>query len=141
MRNGNHTLSQLQIHIVWVTKYRYQVLKGDVQKRCRDIIIQICDAEDIRILKGVVSKDHVHMHVEYPPNLSVSDIVKKLKGRSSRKLQMEFKELSKQYWGKHFWAIGYGVWSTGNVSQDMVDEYLEHHRNPSNKDMGTMILE
>ena len=141
MRNGNHTLSQLQIHIVWVTKYRYEVLKGEIQKRCRDIIIQICDAEDIRILKGVVSKDHVHMHIEYPPSLSVSDIVKKLKGRSSRKLQMEFKELSKQYWGKHFWAIGYGAWSTGNVSQDMVDEYLEHHRNPSNKDMGNMILE
>jgi len=81
------------------------------------------------------------MHIEYPPNKSVSDIVKKLKGRTSRKLQMEFKSLSKQYWGKHFWAIGYGVWSTGNVTQDMVDEYLEHHRHPSNKDLGTMILE
>ena len=81
------------------------------------------------------------MHIEYPPSLSVSDIVKKLKGRTSRKLQMEFKSLSKRYWGKHFWAIGYGVWSTGNVTQDMVDEYLEHHRNPSNKDMDTMILE
>jgi putative transposase len=79
--------------------------------RCRDIIVQICDAEDIRILKGVVSKDHVHMHIEYPPSKSVSDIVKRLKGRSSRKLQMEFKELSKEYWGKHFWAIGYGAWS------------------------------
>ncbi|KYJ86975.1 IS200/IS605 family transposase [Sulfurovum riftiae] len=141
MRSGNHTISQLQVHVVWVTKYRYHVLKGDVQKRCRDLIVQVCDAEDIRILKGVVSKDHVHMHIEYPPSLSVSDIVKKLKGRTSRKLQMEFKELSKRYWGKHFWAIGYGVWSTGNVTQDMVDEYLEHHRNPSNKDMGTMILE
>jgi putative transposase len=141
MRNGNHTISQLQVHIVWVTKYRYSVLKGDIQKRCRDIIVQICDAEDIRILKGVVSKDHVHMHIEYPPNKSVSDIVKKLKGRSSRKLQMEFKELSKQYWGKHFWAIGYGAWSTGNVSQETVEEYLEHHRNPSNKDMGNVILE
>jgi putative transposase len=141
MRSGNHTISQLQVHIVWVTKYRYHVLKGDVQKRCRDLIVQVCDAEDIRILKGVVSKDHVHMHIEYPPSMSVSDIVKKLKGRTSRKLQMEFKELSKRYWGKHFWAIGYGVWSTGNVTQDMVDEYLEHHRNPSNKDMGIMILE
>jgi len=50
---------------------------------------------------------------------------------------MEFKELSKRYWGKHFWVIGYGVWSIGNVSQEMVDEYLEHHRNPSNKDLGT----
>ena len=141
MRSGSHTVSQLQVHIVWVTKYRYHVLKGDVQKRCRDLIVQVCDAEDIRILKGVVSKDHVHMHIEYPPNLSISDIVKKLKGRTSRKLQMEFKELSKRYWGKHFWAIGYGVWSTGNVTQEMVDEYLEHHRNPSNRDMGTMILE
>ena len=141
MRNGNHTISQIQVHIVWVTKYRYGVLKGDIQKRCREIIIQICDAEDIRILRGVVSKNHVHMHIEYPPKKSVSDIVKKLKGRSSRKLQEEFKELSKQYWGKHFWAIGYGAWSTGNVSQEMVNEYLEHHRTPSNKDLGNMILE
>ena len=141
MRRSSHTVSTLQAHIVWVTKYRYEVLRGDIQKRCREIIIQICDAEDIRIIKGVVSKDHIHMHIEYPPSKSISDIVKKLKGRSSRKLQMEFKELSKQYWGKHFWAIGYGVWSTGNVTQDMVDEYLEHHRNPSNKDTNTMILE
>ena len=141
MRRSGHTVSQMQAHIVWVTKYRYHVLRGEVQRRCRDLIVQICDAEDIRILKGVVSKDHVHMHIEYPTSKSVSDIVKKLKGRTSRKLQMEFKSLSKQYWGKHFWAIGYGVWSTGNVTQDMVDEYLEHHRHPSNKDLETMILE
>jgi len=141
MRNGNHTISQLQIHIVWVTKYRYKVLKGKIQERCREILIQVCDAEDIRILSGVVSKDHVHMHIEYAPSKSVSDIVKRLKGRSSRKLQMEFPELSKQYWGKHFWAIGYGVWSTGNVSEEMVEEYLEHHRTPSNKDLGNMMLE
>ena len=141
MRKGNHTKSQMQAHIVWVTKYRYEVLKGDIQKRCRDIIVQICDAEDIRILKGVVSKDHIHLHIEYPPSKSMSDIVKKLKGRSSRKLQEEFKKLSKQYWGKHFWAIGYGVWSTGNVSDEIVQEYLEHHRNPSNRDTNTMILE
>ena len=141
MRNGNHTISQLQVHIVWVTKYRYKVLKGKIQERCREILIQVCDAEDIRILSGVVSKDHIHMHIEYAPSKSVSDIVKRLKGRSSRKLQMEFPELSKQYWGKHFWAIGYGVWSTGNVSKEMVEEYLEHHRTPSNKDLGNMILE
>ena len=141
MRNGNHTISQLQVHIVWVTKYRYKVLKGEIQKRCREIIIQVCDAEDIRILSGVVSKDHVHMHIEYAPSKSVSDILKRLKGRSSRKLQIEFPELSKQYWGKHFWVIGYGVWSTGNVSKEMVEEYLEHHRTPSNKDLGNMMLE
>ncbi len=66
-RRGNHTVTRLTVHIVWVTKYRYQVLKGEIQKRCRELIIQICDAEDVRILKGVVSKYHVHMLIEYPP--------------------------------------------------------------------------
>ena len=87
MRAVNHTKSQLQVHIVWVTKYRYPVLKGEIKERCRELIIQICDAEEIRILKGVVSKEHVHMHIEYPPSKAISDIVKKLKGRISRKLQ------------------------------------------------------
>ena len=108
MRRSSHTVSQMQAHIVWVTKYRYHVLKGEIQKRCRDLIVQICDAEDIRILKGVVSKDHEHMHIEYPPNKSVSDIVKKIKGRTSRKLQMEFKSLSKQYWGETL--LGNRIW-------------------------------
>ena len=109
--------------------------------RCRDLIRQICDAEDVRILKGVVSKDHVHLHVEYRPKLSVSDIVKRLKGRTSRKLQQEFPELGKRYWGRHFWAIGYGVWSTGNITDKMVEEYLEHHRDESNNDRDNIILE
>ncbi len=100
-RRSGHTISQLTVHIVWVTKYRYPVLTGDIQKRCRQLLIQICDAEDIRILKGVVSKDHVHMHMhmhmEYPARLSVSDIVKRLKGRASRRLQDEFPELKKRF--------------------------------------------
>jgi putative transposase len=74
------------VHIVWATKYRCHVLVGDVQPRCREPLIQICDAEDVRILKGVVSKDHVHMQVEYPPMLSVSELVKGLKGPTSRLL-------------------------------------------------------
>ena len=105
-RNGSHRVSIMTAHIVWVTKYRYHVLTGDVQKRCREILIQICDSEDVKILKGVVSKEHIHMHIEYPPKLSVSDIVKRLKGNSSRKLQLEFPYLQKRYWGRHFWAIG-----------------------------------
>lgn len=127
-RTNGHTVSRLSVHLVWATKYRYSVLQGDIQIRCRTLLIQICEAEDIEILKGVVSKDHVHMHISYRPSLSISIIVKKLKGRSSRKLQQEFPELKKRYWGRHFWAIGYGCWSTGNITTEMVDEYLEHHR-------------
>jgi putative transposase len=140
-RRGGHTVSWLTAHVVWVTKYRYAVLTGDVQRRCRDLIKQICDAEDVRILKGVVSKDHVHVHLEYGPSKSVSDIVKRMKGRTSRRLQEEYPLLRKKYWGRHFWAIGYGVWSTGNITEEMVQQYLEHHRQPSNKDSDTIILE
>ena len=140
-RYGSHSVTRLTAHIVWVTKYRYPVLKGDLQKRCRELVIQICDAEDVRILKGVVSKDHVHMHVEYPPSKSISDLVKRFKGRTSRLLQQEFPSLQKQYWGRHFWAIGYGAWSTGNLTEEMVQEYLEHHRHPSNKETDNFILE
>jgi putative transposase len=57
LRKGSHTVSRLTCHIVWVTKYRFKVLKGDVQKRCRELLIQICEAEGIEILKGVVSSE------------------------------------------------------------------------------------
>jgi putative transposase len=140
-RYSSHTVSRLTAHLVWITKYRYDVLKGDIQLRCRELIIQICDAEDVRILKGVVSKDHIHMLIEYPPKLSRSDLVKRLKGRTSRLRQQEFPQLRKQYWGRHFWAIGYGAWSTGNSTEEVVKQYLEHHRHPSNREAGDFILE
>ncbi|MCH2208827.1 MAG: IS200/IS605 family transposase [Lentisphaerales bacterium] len=127
-RYSHHTVSNLSVHIVWVTKYRYKVLTGDIKVRCRELLIQGVNALDVKILKGVVSSDHIHMHVEYPPSLSISDLVKRLKGRSSRMLQKEFPELKRRYWGQHFWAIGYGAWSTGNISEEMVNEYIEHHR-------------
>lgn len=139
-RRGSHTVTWMTVHIVWVTKYRYKVLKGDVQKRCRTLIRQICESEDVQILSGVVSKDHVHLHLEYPPKKSVSELVKRLKGRSSRRLQEEFPKLHKRYWGRHFWGIGYGAWSTGNITDKMVEEYLEHHRKDGS-DHDTIILE
>ena len=140
-RSNGHTVSRLSVHIVWCTKYRYHVLVGDIQMRCRTLLIQICESEDVTILKGVVSRDHVHMHLEYRPSISVSSLVKKLKGRSSRKIQQEFPELKKRYWGKHFWAIGYGCWSTGNITDQMVDAYLEHHRKPEDRDNSNFIIE
>ena len=140
-RRGSHTITRLTVHIVWVTKYRYKVLKGDIKIRCREIVRQDCETLEIEILKGVVSKDHVHLHIEYAPKLSLSAIVKQLKGRSSRLLQKEFPALKKRYWGRHFWATGYGAWSTGNITDEMVQKYLEHHRNKKDKGDDQFILE
>ena len=83
---------------MWITKYRYAVLQGEVQFRCRDLIRQTCNALDVQILKGVVSKDHIHLHLSYPPSLSVSDLVKRLKERSAKLLLAEYPELKRRYW-------------------------------------------
>ena len=131
-RYQGHTVTRLTVHLVWVTKYRYKVLTGGIQKRCRELLIQICDAEDVRVLGGVVSKDHVHMHIEYTASQSISNLIKRLKGRTSRLLQREYTELQKRYWGKHFWAIGYGAWSTGNITEKVIEEYLKHHKTSAN---------
>ena len=141
MRKGSHTTTRLTCHIVWVTKYRYHVLKGDIKTRCRELVIQICDVEEVEILKGVVSKDHVHIHIEYPPRTSISQLVKQIKGRTSRLIQKEYPQLKKRYWGRHFWATGYGAWSTGNITDEMVQAYLEHHRSKEDDDDSDFILE
>jgi len=121
---------------IWfgVLSYRYGVLQGEIQLRCRDLIRQVCDSMDVRILKGVVSKDQVHLHLSYPPKISVSDLVRRLKGRSARLLLDEFSELKRRYWGQHLWGIGYGAWSTGNITDEMVQDYLSHHKDGPNSD-------
>ena len=139
LRKGSHSVHQLHVHIVWSTKYRYAVLRGDIQLRCRDLIRQICDTLDVQILKGVVSKDHIHLHLSYPPKISISDLVKRLKGRSARLMLDEFTELKKRYWGQHLWGIGYGAWSTGNITYEIIQQYLDHHKDGPNTDQNFIL--
>ena len=139
IRKGSHSVNQLHVHLVWSTKYRYTVLTGDIQRRCRDLIRQTCDTLDIQILKGVVSKDHIHLHLSYPPKQSISEIMKRLKGRSAKILLLEYTELKKRYWGGHLWGIGYGAWSTGNLTDEMIQEYLNHHKEGPNSDQNFIL--
>jgi putative transposase len=101
-RHGSHTKYNIEYHFVWATKYRYQVLTGDIGLRARDLIRQTCEHLEIEILKGVISKDHVHLLVSAPPHWSVSNIMKRIKGRSSNKLLQEFPLLKKRYLGATF---------------------------------------
>ena len=131
-RRSTHNINSLPVHLDWITKYRYQVLQGDIQLRCRDILRQVCNSMDIQITKGVVSKGHIHLHLSYPPQLSISEIDHRLKGRNSRMLLQEFPELKRRYWGNHFWGIGYGCRSTGHITEDMLEAYLNHHKDNPN---------
>ena len=126
-RYGSHTVYNIEYHFVWVTKYRYQVLTGSISLRVRELVRQTCEAFEIRILSGVVSKDHVHIVVSAPPNMAPSEIMRRIKGRSARKLFEEFPELKRRYWGKHFWARGYFCVTVGQMTEEMVKNYLEHH--------------
>ena len=126
-RQGSHTKYKIEYHFVWVTKYRYQVLIGDVGLRVRELVRQTCEHLEIEVLRGVVSKDHVHLLISAPPNLSPSEIMRRIKGRSSAKLFQEFPMLKKRYWGQHFWARGYFCVSAGELTKEMIQEYLEHH--------------
>ncbi|MDE2570592.1 MAG: IS200/IS605 family transposase [Sphingomonadales bacterium] len=129
-RSGSHTLFHHRFHIVWAPKYRYKVLIGDVRLRVRDVVRQVCAEMGVTIINGVLSKDHVHLFVEIPPHISVSQFVQKAKGRSSRRIQQEFEYIRKRYWGQRFWARGYFSTTSGNITDDVITAYLERHTMP-----------
>ena len=115
----------LKCHVVWITKYRKPVLRGEVAVRLRELIRQTCASVEVYILSGHVAADHIHLLLSVPPELAVSELLQRLKGRSSRKLLEEFSELKRQFWGKHIWARGYFVASSGNVTDEIIKQYIE----------------
>ncbi len=125
-RNGSHTVYDIKYHFVWITKYRYKVLKGNVALKVRDLLKQGCDAKGLKIIKGSVGPDHVHMHLSCPADLAPSQIMQYLKGRSSHLLQEEFPELKKRYWGQHMRARGYFCGTVGEVDQETIKRYIEN---------------
>ena len=125
-RKGAHTVYDIKYHIVWVTKYRYQILKGEIAFRLRELLRQGCEARGITIVKVNITKDHVHMLISCPTNIAPSQIVQYLKGRSSKLIQDEFKELKKRYWGQHLWARGYFCATVGSVTEETIKEYIEN---------------
>jgi putative transposase len=124
---GSHTKYKIEYHFVWVTKYRYHVLQGDLGQRVRELVRQTCDQFEIQIMRGVVSKDHAHILVLAPPDISPPDIIRRVKGRMARKIFEEFPHVKKRYWGRHFWGRGYFCVISGELTKDMTREYLAHH--------------
>ncbi len=124
-RKTSHIVYDIKYHIVWITKYRKKILAGELAKRIRELIREVCKTNEVEIKKGHVSVDHVHLFVSVPPHISVSKLMQYIKGKSSRKIMSEFKTVSKMYWGRHFWARGYFVVSSGTITDEMIMEYIE----------------
>jgi len=124
-RKTSHSVYDIKFHFVWITKYRKPMLAGSIGTRLRDLIREICKTMDIEIIKGHVSKDHVHLFVSVPPYHSVSQVMKRIKGKTSRRLLSESRILAKQCWGRHLWARGYFAASSGNVTDDVIAQHIE----------------
>ena len=124
-RTSSHAKYSLHIHLVWVTKYRKKVLSGEIARRTRELIREICRTNEVEIIKGHVSRDHVHLLVSMPPYLSVSKLVGYIKGKTSRKIQQEYTEIRRRFWGQHLWARGYFAASSGNVTDEVIKAYIE----------------
>ena len=124
---ASHTTYYHRYHVVWATKYRYKVLQGALRERLREIIRQTCAELDVHIVKGVLAQDHVHMFISVPPQHALSDVMRRIKGRSSRRIQQEFPAIKKRYWGCHFWARGYFSATSGAITDDVILQYLDNH--------------
>ena len=111
--------------MVWIPKYRKGVLTGDVALRVRELVRQIAAEHELEIISGKVARDHVHVFLSYRSTQRVSQIMQWLKGTSSRVLLQEFPGLRKQFWGRHLWARGYLAVSSGNITDEMIREYIE----------------
>jgi putative transposase len=131
---ASHTVFHHRFHVVWITKYRYKVLTGDLRLRVREIVAQAAEEMEIRIVNGVLSSDHVHLFLDIPPHVSVSDFVRVAKGRSSRKIQQEFPAIGKRYWGRHFWGRGFFSSTSGNVTDDIINAYIDNHTDAHRSD-------
>ena len=100
-RRTAHTRFDIKYHFVWITKYRKKLLGGDVGLRLRKYVRDICSEQEVEIIKGHISKDHVPLFVSCPPHVSPSYLMQRVKGKTSRKLLQQFSQLNKACWGRH----------------------------------------
>jgi putative transposase len=124
-RKSAHTVYLLHYHFVFIPKYRKPVLRGEIARRLRDLIREICRTKDIEILKGHVRPDHVHLLLSLRPEQSPSRVMQAIKGKSSHHLLQDFRTLQRSFWGRHFWARGYFVATSGNVTDEVIARYIE----------------
>ena len=129
LKRTSHTVYDTRYHLVWAPKYRKWVLRGDIQKRVKELFREIGLNHDIEIDTLEVVEDHVHLFVSFPPRYSISNVVGKLKSISASVIFREFPEVKRQLWGGEFWEDGYFVRTVGDeVTSDVIRKYIRYHR-------------
>ena len=121
----SHSVWLCTYHIVFCPKYRHKVLEGKSEVFVRNQLYQLCGQKDQVAIEEVnIQPDHVHLIISIPPKYSVSEMMGYLKGKVAIKLFNQQRELTRQYWGKHFWSRGYCV-STVGLNEEQIKKYVK----------------
>jgi len=122
----SHVVYKCDYHIVWVPKYRYRILTGQVKDMIEEDIRMLCEWKKCELQEMSVQSNHIHLVLSIPPKVSVSQIMGVLKGKLAIKLFKSYPKMKeKLYWGNHFWARGYFV-STVGIDEDVIKRYVKH---------------
>jgi putative transposase len=122
---GAQTKTDLKGPLLGIPQYRKRVLTGQVAVRARDVLRQVAVAHELDLSTGKVASDHVHMFIQYTPHQDIRKIVQWLKGISARVRWQEVAHLRKQFWGRPLWARGYLAVSSGNITDELIQKYIE----------------
>jgi putative transposase len=122
----SQTIWHCQYHIIWVPKYRFKILIGEIATEVGNCVRAFSEQKECRIIELNVQIDHVHLLIMVPPKVSISELMGTLKGRTAIRVFNKFKELkNKPYWGNKFWARGYCVDTVG-LDSDMIQKYVKY---------------
>jgi putative transposase len=125
----NHCKYLIQYHIIFCPKFRFNVLKGDIETRLKELILHISSIYDFKIIEMEVMSDHVHLFVSCKPTVAPTDIVRMLKSITARRLFEEFPKLKKFYSRCGvLWSKGYFVSSIGNASPETIKRYIQEQK-------------
>lgn len=134
-RTGRHCVFKNYYHLVFVTKYRRGVFTKEMIERMRQIFEETMQQMDGELLEFGGEDDHVHLMVNCHPKLAISNLVGKLKGKSSYFLRQEFWPLiRKKLWGDHLWSHSYCVVTCGGAPLEILKQYVESQRTPPSAD-------
>ena len=131
IRVGRHCVSNMHVHLVFVTKYRRHVFTKSILIRMQQVLTSVCDDFEAELLEFDGEDDHVHLLVNYPPKVAISKLVNSLKGVSSRNLRREFPELAARYWKGVLWSPSYFAASCGGASISIIKQYIQQQRTPN----------
>jgi len=132
IRRGRHCVFLMHVHLVFVTKYRRKIFDQDAIEKLRGYFSSVCADFDVELVEMDGERDHVHLLINYPPKLSISNLVNSLKGVSSRLLRRDRPDIAQHYYYKGvLWAPSYFAGSCGGAPISIIRQYIEQQETPS----------